>query len=139
MFAPVEAQDHDGVALPDNFVDRIDNPNTKRLPGLFGEAVDPAAAVLDVGTAALVGDDQAGAGHVLPVFRIVQYIGEGAHVRRVQADNADAQVGRLGAKPGAEEGECGQGREETGGRGCHGKRELGRMIFRRSKGAVDRA
>jgi hypothetical protein len=75
--------------------DRINELDSPRVLELGGEPVDPRAALVHVGTAALEGGDHACARHVIRVLLVVKQPDEGRHMRRVGADDADPDFRRF--------------------------------------------
>ncbi len=114
MRAAVDRLDHDGVDVAREFGDGFVELDVRVLEQIGGVAVDARGAGGDVGAAALEHGDDLGAGDVVLVGGVVQRLGEGDHVRRIEADETDAQIGRAGGagEQGAE-GEAG-GAKETG-------------------------
>jgi hypothetical protein len=62
-----------------------------------------AGAGLEVGTSALERGDDLRASDVVGVLRIVEELCEGDHVRRVETDQAEAEIVRANEEPGDEE------------------------------------
>ena len=97
-------QEH-GIHLLAEFLDRSDHLQVEFFLQLLGIALHPAGAGFDVLASALVSRDDFGAGNVFLLVGVIQQSGESGHVRGVQADDPNPDLGGGGV----------QGHGEAGG------------------------
>ncbi len=92
---PVHAFQQDRVGEVAEFGNRGDDADPVGRLQVRRELVDAARAGLDVGAAALERRHHPAARDVIGARRIVQTLGERNHVRGVEPDDADPQLGRI--------------------------------------------
>jgi len=101
-------------------LDGIDDLDAVLVAEGGGEAGDAVTAARQVGAAAGVGGHDADAGQLALGVGVVEHLGEGDDVRRVQADHADAdRLDRLGGRGAAGKGQQHQGDHSGEDAECH--------------------
>lgn len=117
--AAVDAFDQNSVNVGREFRDRGVDFDTVFFDEILGVAIDAGGARFDIGAAAFEGCDDFPAGNVVGGGGVVEGFGKCDDVRGIEADDTEAERGRIGGAQGEE-------REEDGGEEeAHGIEGLG--------------
>ncbi len=93
MRAAIDALDQDGIDLPAEVLDGIDDLDPEFFLQLFRVTIDSRPARFDILAAALERGHHFPARHVVFVLRIIQQFGKGGHVGSIQSYHPQAKLG----------------------------------------------
>jgi hypothetical protein len=92
---PIDAGKQHGVHFPQQRRDIGRNLHTPFRADVLGILIDARNAAFDILAASFIRGHHARARHVIPgASRAIEHLRECRHVRRIRANDADAQVGR---------------------------------------------